>query len=78
MPGAMSDADREFLKSMTPQMSQTAEGRKSIIESRVKVMERENRVAQMARAYRQKYGKLDESFFSQLQEWSNKNHIFQK
>jgi hypothetical protein len=78
MPGAMSDADREFLKSMTPQMSQTAEGRKSIIESRVKVMERENRVASMARAYRQKYGKLDEAFFSQLQEWSNRNEIFKQ
>jgi hypothetical protein len=78
MPGAMSDQDREFLKSMVPQMSQTAEGRKSIIDSRVKVMERENTVAGMARQYRQKYGKLDESFFGQLQEWSNRNHLFAK
>jgi hypothetical protein len=78
MPGAMSDQDREFLKSMVPQMAQTAEGRTSIINSRVKVMERENQVANMARQYRQKYGKLDENFFSQLQEWSNRNHIFPK
>lgn len=78
MPGAMSDQDREFLKSMVPQMSQTAEGRKSIIDSRVKVMERESQVATMARKYMEKYGKLDTAFFSQLQEWSGRNHIFKK
>lgn len=78
MPGAMSDADREFLKQMGPQLAQTADGRKSIIEARVKVMERENRVAAMSRQYRQKYGKLDDNFFTQLQEWSNRNHIFTK
>jgi hypothetical protein len=78
MPGAMSDADREFLKQMGPQLAQTAEGRKSIIDARVKVMERENRVAAMSRQYRQKYGKLDDNFFTQLQEWSNRNHIFKK
>lgn len=77
MPGAMSDKDREFLKQMTPQMAQTAEGRKLVIESRVKVMERENHVARMARQYKKKYGKLDEDFFSQLSEWSNRNQLFQ-
>lgn len=78
MPGAMSDADREFLKQMTPQMSQTAEGRKTIIDAKVKLMDRENQVAQMARQYRKKYGRLDEDFFSQLQEWSNRNQIFKQ
>jgi hypothetical protein len=78
MPGAMSDADRQFLKNMTPQMAQTADGRKMIIESRVKVMERETEVAGMARQYKKKYGKLDEDFFSQLGEWSNRNPIFKK
>ena len=76
MPGAMSDQDREFLKSMTPQMSSTAEGRKSIIDARVKLLERENQVAAMSRKYMEKYGKLDTSFFSQLQEWSDRNRIF--
>lgn len=76
MPGAMSDADRQFLKNMTPQMAQSADGRKTIIESRVKVMEREAQVAEMARKYKKKYNKLDEDFFSQLQEWSNRNQLF--
>lgn len=78
MPGAMSDADREFLKAMTPQMAQTAEGRKTIIESKVKLMERENQVATMARQYKKKYGTLNEDFFTQLSEWSARNPIYKK
>jgi hypothetical protein len=78
MPGAMSDADREFLKSMTPNLSLTADGRKQIIESKVKVMEREIEVAKMARQYKQKYGGLKEDFFNQLQSWSERNPIFAK
>jgi hypothetical protein len=78
MPGHMSDPDREYLKAMTPNMSQTPTGRKAIINARVKVMERQNQVAVMARQYRQKYGKLDDSFFGQLQDWSNRNPIFTK
>ncbi len=76
MPGAMSDADRNYLKSMTPQLAQTAEGRKLIIESRVSVWKREQQIAEMARKYRQKHGSIDEDFFSQLQGWSNRNPIF--
>jgi hypothetical protein len=78
MPGAMSDADREFLKAMTPQMAQTAEGRKSIIEARTKVMEREVQVAKMARQYQQKYNKMDAGFFDQLNGWAERNPIFKK
>jgi len=78
MPGAMSDADREFLKGMTPNLALTSEGRKQIIESKVKVMERENKVAEMARQYRKKYGGLNEDFFTQLQGWSERNPIFAK
>jgi hypothetical protein len=76
MPGALSDADREFLKSMTPQMASTAEGRKQIIQSRTSVWRREIDVAGMARKYVKKYGRLDEDFFSQLSEWSSRNPIF--
>lgn len=78
MPGAMSDADRDFLKNMAPNMAQTDSGRKQIINARVKVMERESQVAQMARQYRQKYGTLNDDFFTQLQSWANRNPIFKK
>lgn len=76
MPGALSDADREFLRSMTPQMASTADGRKQIIQSRVALWKREMQVAEMARKYTQKYGQLNEDFFSQLQTWSNGNPVF--
>jgi hypothetical protein len=76
MPGAMSDQDREFLKSMTPNLAQTNDGRKQIIDARVKMMERENQIAGMARKYRAKYKALDDGFFDQLQDWSNRNPIF--
>lgn len=78
MPGSMSDADREFLKSMAPGLSQSADGRQKIIAARVAVMERENKVADMARQYKDKYGQLDSGFFTQLQAWSNRNPIFGK
>ena len=32
--------------------------------------------AEMARKYRERYGRIDESFFSQLEEWRGRNPIF--
>lgn len=78
MPGSLSDADREFLRSMTPQMASTAQGRKQIIESRTALMRREMEVSDMARKYVKKYGSLNEDFFSQLQAWSNGRPMFKK
>lgn len=77
MPGSMSDADREFLRSMTPQLAQLAEGRRQIADTRIKLWQREMQVADMARRYKQKYnGVLNEDFFNQLQDWSSRNPIF--
>lgn len=78
MPGAMSDADREYLKSMTPDVGTTAQGRKMIVEAKVALLKRESTVAGMARQYTKKYGGLNEDFFSQLQAWSERNPIFKK
>lgn len=77
MPGAMSDADREFLRSMTPQMAQTASGRLQIIGARTALLRREMKVADMARAYKKRFNVLDEDFFTQLQAWSDRNPLFQ-
>lgn len=76
MPGSFSNADRDYVASITPQMAQTAAGRKSIIDARVKLWRREMEVAQFARNYQQKYGRLDDNFLSQLQAWSNDHPIF--
>ena len=49
-----------------------------MIEYRVKLAQREQQVAKMARAYRKKNGgKFDEGFFDELQEWSDKNPLFE-
>jgi hypothetical protein len=76
MPGALSDADREFLVSMSPNLAQTAAGRKKVIDSHVALAQREADVAQFARNYENKYGRLDNGFFTQLSEYSKKNPVF--
>ena len=76
MPGAMSDADRNYLTSLTPSMSQTADGRKSIIAAHIAVERRNQQIADFARKYENKYKVLDNGFFSQLQSWSDANPLF--
>lgn len=76
MPGAMSDSDRQFLASMTPSMTQSAQGRKMVIDSYVAVQTRNQQVADFARKYEKKYGKLDNGFFDQLSAWSSANPLF--
>ena len=76
MPGAMSDADRNFLISLIPNASQSAQGRKQLIDAAVSVERRKQQVAQFARNYEKKNGKLDNDFFDQMQAWSNENPLF--
>lgn len=76
MPGSLSDSDREFLRSMTPQLAQTAAGRQKIIDSHIALANRDAQIAQFARNYEGKYGKVDNGFFTQLSEWSKANPLF--
>ncbi len=76
MPGAMSDADREFLKAMTPNVAQTREGRALVTEVHRRLAKREQQVAQMARAYRARTGKFDEGFYEELATMSNRQPLF--
>ncbi|SPA24585.1 conserved hypothetical protein [Cupriavidus taiwanensis] len=84
MPGAMSDADREFLRSMVPNASQTAEGRKLMIDAGIKIAQRDQQVANFARQWRAKQGRLDKpdvnglTFADHLQQWSSRNPLFQR
>jgi hypothetical protein len=77
MPGAMSDADREFLVSMTPGLETTPEGNKLIIETGRKVAKRVQKVAEIARTYRKKHGQLDEGFYDELQAYSDAHPMFE-
>lgn len=77
MPGAMSDGDRKFLQNMGPNLAQTPEGRKLIVETKRKILQRDQEVAQLARDYRKRNnGKIDDGFLQELQDFSNKNPLF--
>lgn len=79
MPGAMSDADRMYLESMTPGLETTEPGRKQIINAQEKLTQRSNEVAKMARDYRAKNNnKLDDGFIQELQDYSANNPLFTK
>lgn len=77
MPGAMSDADRTFLQSMTPGIETTAEGRRLMIYTRKKINERRILEAREAAAYRRQHGRLDDGFTERMQSFADKNPLFQ-
>lgn len=76
MPGAMSDADRQFLAGMQPGIETTPEGRKLMIQTRKALNKRAREVAKLAVKYRKENGRLDEDFTQVLQDFSEKNPIF--
>lgn len=78
LPGAMSDGDREFLRSMTPGLAKTREGNKLIIQTARAVAKRDQEVAKLARDYRKKHGSLDEGFYDELADYSAANPLFGK
>lgn len=78
MPGAMSDADRNFLAGMVPGIEKTPEGRKLIIETGQKMAKREIKVSEIARDYRKKNGSIDEGFYDELAKYSEANPLFKE
>jgi hypothetical protein len=76
MPGALSDADRQYLTSMVPGIEKTPEGRKLMSDTARALARREAEVAQLARNYRSKNGKLDEGFYDVLAQFSEANPLF--
>jgi hypothetical protein len=76
MPGALSDADRVYLQSMTPGLTKTPEGRKLISETMVTLAKRDQEVAKLARDYRKKNNGFDEGFYDELRTWSAANPLF--
>lgn len=78
MPGALSDSDRAFLESMVPGLETTADGRQLMIGFQKRLLEREDKVAQIARNYRKANGHIDEGFFNELADYSAAHPIFSK
>jgi hypothetical protein len=77
MPGAMSDADRQYLQNMVPNLSKSPGGNKKIIETQKRLAKREIEIAKMASDYRGKKGTLDPQFYDELQRYSDANPLFQ-
>ncbi len=78
MPGAMSDADRNYLQSMVPNLAMTGPGRKELIKTQEALAKRSQQVAKMMREYVQDpaHEALDSHFFDQLQAFSDANPMF--
>ena len=79
MPGSVSDRDLEFLQAMNPNLAQTPEGRRQLIETRKKLARREQEVAKMAREYAAKNnGRLDSGFEAVLADYAERNPLFEQ
>lgn len=80
MPGALSDNDLKFLKSMVPNLSNDPESNKLIINYSRKIAERNAEVAEKAREYVQNNprGVLDAGFYRDLKEWTEANPLFEQ
>ncbi len=76
MPGAMSDADREFLKSMPPGLNQTKEGRELTADLFQTVNARKVEVARMLLKHEAAGGKVDGEFLRKMADHADKNPMF--
>jgi len=54
-----SNADRDFVRSITPQVASTPQGRKLLIDFGIKKAQRDQETASRARAWQQRFGRLD-------------------
>lgn len=79
MPGALSDNDLKFLKSMVPNLGNDPESNKRIINYSRKISQRNADVAQKARDYIQnnQRGVLDAGFYRDLEKWAKANPLFE-
>lgn len=78
MPGALSDADREYLRSMTPGLAKNPEANRLIIETATALAQRDREIAKLARDYRRKNKHLDEGFYDAIEDYANAHPLFAK
>lgn len=78
MPGAMSDADRQFLTKMVPGLETTPEGRKLMVEYSTKMYQRQIEMAKIANDFmRSGEAKKDpNALYQKLQDYADKNPLF--
>lgn len=78
MPGALSDQDREYLKTMTPGLAKSPEGNRLIIETGRKLAQRKMEIAQVAADYYEEHGKLDIGLYKAVREYAKAHPLFEQ
>jgi hypothetical protein len=77
MPGALSDSDRKYLESIAASLGNRPETNAQKIDIAIKLKQREQDVARLAREYRkQNGGQFDDGFYDYLDQWSQANPLF--
>ena len=76
MPGAMSDADREFLKASQLGLDKSPDGNKAMLTAARALENRKLEVAKMADEYLEKNGALDAGFNRLVRDYAEKNPLF--
>ncbi len=73
----VSNADRSFIENTVANPSNTPEGNRQIIQMAMKIEQRKQEVAKLARDYAKSHnGRIDAGFDEQLSGWTEKNPLF--
>jgi hypothetical protein len=73
---AVSNADVAFIANTVPNLANTPEGNRELIDIRRKLAKRQQEVAALARMYSNDKGRLDANFDDMLAKWTEKNPLF--
>ncbi len=76
MPGAMSDSDRDFLKTIPPGLNRSKDGNALVADFMLRQEKRAIEVNDLRRDYVKANKRLDEGFYEKLDAWSAKNPLF--
>lgn len=71
----VSNFEIQFAQSILPNLSNSAEGNTLLVELGVRSAERDQKIADAARAYRQINGRLDEGWYDALAQWETANPL---
>lgn len=72
----ISNSDRTFIQNTAPNLGNTPEGNRQLIEIATKLANRKIEVAQLAAEYAQKNGSLDANWPAYLAQWAQANPLF--
>jgi hypothetical protein len=76
LPGPMSDSDRQFLQEIPPNIGDTAQGRRLLVELMKAKEQRKIELAEMARNYARQTGRLDDGWYEVAARYAERNPMF--